>query len=219
MAAFSRTRHVVRVAAAVAVLFAWSLTACRMSPDGSVGDSLDHLVPELEPVPSCIARLAVWYPSTEDRDIAYGYMKLEQATFHLKKRRSGIRIVERRYLETVREEQRLQTSGRVADDSALHIGKWLGADSLVMFQINQPRWRDRLLARDDERMAPVIVSIKILAVETGEVLYYDIVRIIPAPPSGKKERYVNDTELQSTVRASLDRAVSVAIAHLDQSFR
>src|SRR5690242_1051338 len=54
MAAFSRTRHVVRVAAAVAVLFAWSVTACRMSPDGSVGDSLDQLVPELEPVPSCI---------------------------------------------------------------------------------------------------------------------------------------------------------------------
>jgi len=217
--AFARTRQGVRMATAVAVLFAWSLTACRLSPSGSIGDSLDHLVPAPDPVPSHIARLAVWYPSTEDRDTAYGYKKLEQATFHLKKRRSGIRIVERRYLETVRDEQRLQTSGRVADESAMHIGKWLGADSLVMFQIDQPRWRDRLLARDYERMAPVVVSIKIIAVETGEVLYYDIVRIIPVPPLGKSERHVNDTELQSTVRAGLDRAVSVAIAHLDQSFR
>ncbi|WHZ25703.1 MAG: hypothetical protein OJF51_000498 [Nitrospira sp.] len=219
MAAFARTRHVVRVATAVAALFAWSLTACRLSPSGSAGDSSDHFVPESDPVPSHIARLAVWYPSTEDHDTSYGYKKLEQAIFHLKKRRSGIRIVERRYLETVRDEQRLQISGRVADDSAMHIGKWLGADSLAVFQIDQPRWRDRLLARDYERMAPVVVSIKIIAVETGEILYYDIVRIIPAPPLGKSERYVNDIELQSTVRAGLDRAVSVAIAHLDQSFR
>ena len=178
-------------------------------------------MPEPDPVPSYITRLAIWYPSTEDRDTAYGYMKLEQATFHLKKRRSGIRVVERRYLETVRAEQRLQVSGRVADDTVMHIGKWLGADCLVMFHIDQPRWRDRVLARysDSERMAPVVVSIKIIAVETGEVLYYDIVRIEPGFPLGKRERYGSDTELQLTVRASLDRAVSVAIAHLDRSFR
>lgn len=219
MVAFARTRYMVRVAMAVAVLFTWSLTACRLSPSGSVGDPSDNLVPDPERVPSHITRIAVWYPSTDDRDAAYGYMKLEQATFHLKKRRSGIRIVERRYLETVRDEQRLQVSGKVADDSAMHIGKWLGADSLVMFQIDQPRWQDRLSARYYERMAPVVVSIKILAVETGEVLYYDIVRIVPGFPAAKWERYGNDAELRSTVRASLDRAVSVAIAHLDHSFR
>jgi hypothetical protein len=219
MVAFARTRHVVRMATAVAILSAWSLTACRLSPSGSVGDFSDQLVPEPERVPSHITRLAVWYPSTEDRDVAYGYMKLEQATVHLKKRRSGIRIVARRYLETVRDEQRLQVSGRVADDSAMHIGRWLGADSLVMFQIDQPRWRDRLLARYSERMAPVVVSSKIIAVETGEVLYYDIVRIMPVRPPGKWERYGSDAELQATLRASLDHAVSVAITHLDQSFR
>ena len=212
-----------RVATAVAVLLAWPLTACQLSPGGRVVGPSEHFTDQFEsepdPVPSHITRLAVWYPSTEDRDIAYGYMKLEQATFHLKKRRSGLRIVERRYLETVREEQRLQVSGRVADDSTMHIGKWLGADTLVMFQIDQPRWRDRLLARYSERLAPVMVSIKIIGVETGEVLYFDIVRILPVPLRGKWERYGNDTELQSAVHTSLDRAITVAIAHLDQSFR
>lgn len=216
---FAPTRHMAHLATAVTVLLAWSLTACQLSSSGSVGDPADHLVPDLDRVPSHITRLAVWYPTTEDRDAAYGYMKLEQATFHLKKRRAGIKIVERRYLETVKDEQRLQVSGKVSDDSAMHLGKWLGADSLVMFQIDQPRWRDRLLARYSERIAPVVVSIKIIAVETGEVLYYDIVRIVPASPLVKWERYGSDTELQSTVHASLDRAVSVAIAHLDQSFR
>jgi hypothetical protein len=219
MLALSRTRHVVHAVAAV--LLASSLIACRLSPSGSVVNPSDHVVEEPDPVSSHITRLAIWYPSTEDRDTAYSYMKLEQAAFQLKKRRSGIRVVERRDLEAARAEQRLQVSGRVADDTAMHIGKWLGADSLVMFQIDQPRWRDRLLARysDSERTAPVVVSIKIIAVETGEVLYYDIVRIEPNSPLEKRQRYGNDTELQSAVRASLDRAVSVAIAHLDQSFR
>jgi curli biogenesis system outer membrane secretion channel CsgG len=146
-------------------------------------------------------------------------MKLEQATFQLKKRRSWIKIVERRSLETVRDEQHLQASGRVADDSAMHVGKWLGADSLVIFRIDRPRWRDRLLARFYEQMAPVVVSSKIISVETGEVLYHDVVQIVPVSPLGKWEHYGSDTELQSAVRISLDQAVSLAIAHLDQSFR
>ena len=219
MIVFARTKHVVSVATAVAIFFVWSLTACRLTPSGSVGELSDHSMPNVYRVPSHITRLAVWYPHTGERDVAYGYMKLEQATFQLKQRRLGITIVERRYLETVRDEQRLQLSGPVADDSAMHIGKWLGADSLVMFQIDQPRWRDRLLARFSEQMAPVVVSSKIVSVETGEVLYHDIVRILPVPQLGKWEQYGSDTELQATLRASLDHAVSIAIAHLDQSFR
>ena len=97
MLAFSRTRYVVHAVAAV--LLASSLIACRLSPSGSVVNPSDHVVEEPDPVPSHITRLAIWYPSTEDRDTAYSYMKLEQAAFQLKKRRSGIRVVERRDLE------------------------------------------------------------------------------------------------------------------------
>ena len=219
MVAFARSRQVVRVATVVAILSAWSLTACRLTPSGSVGELSDQSMPNVYRVPSHITRLAVWYPRTGERDVVYGYMKLEQATFQLKQRRSGIKIVERRGLETVRDEQRLQLSGPVADDSAMHIGKWVGADSVVMFQIDQPRWRDRLLARFSEQMSPVVVSSKIISVETGEVLYHDIVRIVPVPQLGKWEQYGSDAELQSTLRASLDHAVSIAITHLDQSFR
>lgn len=207
------------MATAVAILSTWSLTACRLSPSVSVAAAPDYSVPDSARVPSHVTRLAVWYPSTGERDVAYGYMKLEQATFQLKKRRSWIKIVDRRYLDTVRDEQRLQLSGRVADDSAIHIGKWIGADSLVMFQIDRPQWRDRLWARFSEQMAPVVVSSKIISVETGEVLYHDVVQIVSAPPLGKREQYGNDALLQSTMHASLDRAVSLAIAHLDQSFR
>ena len=67
--------------------------------------------------------------------MAYGYSRLEQAAFELKQQRSWIKIVDRRNLELLTEEQRLQVSGRVIDDGAMRVGKLLGADSLLCFHI------------------------------------------------------------------------------------
>lgn len=170
-------------------------------------------------IPAHVTRLAVWYPRTSERDVAYGYMQLEQAAFRLKRQRPWITIVERRNLQSLTDEQRFQVSGRVADDSAMRIGKWLGADSIVMFQIDRPTWRERLLGRVHEQMPPVTVSSKIVSVETGEVLYHDIVSILPHPAPGRWEAYGSDLELQPALRSALNHALSVAIMHLDQSFR
>jgi len=171
------------------------------------------------PVPQHVRRLAVWYPSTSEREAAYGYTRLEQAAFQLKKQRSWIRIVERRNMEALTDEQRLQVSGRVADDSAMRIGKWLGADSMMLFRIEGPTWRDRLLARFYGKMPPVVISSKIISVESGEVLYHDIVTAMPVPQSGEWGDYASDYELQPALRSALDHALSVAIVHLNQSFR
>ena len=171
------------------------------------------------PVPQHLRRLAVWYPSTSEEDVAYGYSRLEQAAFQLKKQRSWIKIVDRRNIQPLTEEQRFQLSGRVADDSVVRVGKWLGADSMVLFRIDGPTWRERLLARFHGKMQPYVVSIKILSVESGEVLYHDIVTALPVPESGEWSDYSIDYELQPALRSALDHALSVAIAHLNQSFR
>lgn len=171
------------------------------------------------PVPQHVRRLAVWYPITSERDVAYGYSRLEQATFQLKRQRSWIKIVERRNIEPLTDEQRLQLSGRVGDDSAVRLGKWLGADSMVLFRIDVPTWRERLLARFYGKMPPFVVSSKIISVESGEVLYHDVVTAMPIPPSGEWSDYASDYELQPALRFALDHALSVAIAHLNQSFR
>jgi hypothetical protein len=128
-------------------------------------------------------------------------------------------IVERRNIGPLTEEQRLQASGRVDEDSAVRIGRWLGADSLVLFRIDMPTWRDRLLARFYEKMPPFVVSTKIISVESGEVLYHDIVSAVPVPPSGEWADYASDYELQPALHAALDQALSVAIARLHRSFR
>jgi hypothetical protein len=171
------------------------------------------------PIPQHVRRLAVWYPNTSEEDVAYGYSRLEQAAFQLKEQRSWIKIVDRQNLQSLTEEQRLQVSGRVADDSVVRVGKWLGADSMVLFRIDASARLERLLARFHGKMPPVVVSIKIISVESGEVLYHDIVTAMPVPESGEWRTYSIDYELRPALRSALDHALSVAIAHLNQSFR
>jgi hypothetical protein len=68
-------------------------------------------------------------------------------------------------------------------------------------------------------MPPFVVSSKIISVESGEVLYHDVVTAMAIPPSGEWSDYASDYELQPALRSALDHALSVAIAHLNQSFR
>lgn len=171
------------------------------------------------PVPQHVRRLAVWYPRTQEQDVAYGYSRLEEATFQLKRQRAWIKIVERRNVEQLSEEQRFQLSGRVSDDSAIGVGKWLGADTMVVFRIEGPGWRERLLARMYGKMSPVVVSSKVISLESGEVFYHDVVSATPVPVSGEWSDYGSDQELRPAVHAALDQALSSAILHLRRSFR
>ena len=208
------------VLAAIVGMFSLSmLTACRSTPHVAIDQlRLDSAVSGF-PIPQHVRRLVVWYPRTWEQDVAYGYSRLEQAAFELKKQRSWITIVERRNIDLVMDEQRFQLSGRVADDSAMRVGKLLGADSVLCFRVDMPSWRDRMLARFYGRMPPLVVSSKIISVESGEVLYHDTVIIMPTPLSGEWDDYASDYELQPALRSALDHALSGAIAHLNQSFR
>lgn len=172
-----------------------------------------------ERVPKDVRRLAVWYPQSSERETLYGYGRLEQATFQLKKQRPWIKIVERRDIGQLTEEQRWQLSGRVGDDSAVRIGRWLGADSMILFRIDGPTMRERMLARFYGKMPPFVVSSKIISVESGEVLYHDIVTGIVVPQLSEWNDYASDYELQPAMHTALDHALSVAIVHLTQGFR
>jgi hypothetical protein len=203
-----------------AVMFChWIQTGCSPATHVAVDQSPIDSAITSHLVPQHVRRLVVWYPSTREQDMAYGYGRLEQAAFELKKQRSWIKIVDRRNLELLSEEQRLQVSGRVVDEGAMRVGKLLGADSLLCFRVDMPSWRDRMLARFYGRMPPLVISSKIISVESGEVLYHDVVLAMPVPSFGKWSDYASDYELQPALRFALDHALSVAIAHLNQSFR
>jgi hypothetical protein len=55
--------------------------------------------------------------------------------------------------------------------------------------------------------------------ESGEVLYHDVVTATPVPASGEWSEYASDYELRPAMHAALDQALSTAILHLHRSFR
>ena len=207
------------LAATAAMVSLCMQPACRPTPHVAVDQASVDLMSAGLSVPQHVRRLAVWYPNTSEQNVAYGYSRLEQAAFQLKRQRSWIKILERRNVEPLTDEQRFQLSGRISDDSAVRVGKWLGADSMVVFRIEGPTWRERMLARMYGKMPPFVVSSKIISLESGELLYHDIVTAVPVPPSGEWSDYASDYELHPALHSALDHALSLAIVHLHQSFR
>ena len=192
--------------------------ACRSVPP--TNDVRSTAAPNaVSPIPLTINRLAIWYPHTSEKEEVYGYRRLAQAVFEGKKHRPWLKILERRDLNVLQGEMGLQLTGRVEDETAISIGRWLGADSVALFQIESPTWRDRLFARIQERMPPIMVMSKVLSVESGEILYQDMVLSHPLPPSGRWEDYRTDSDVQSGLRPALDQALTVAVQHLEQSFQ
>ena len=169
-------------------------------------------------IPLTVNRLAIWYPRTSEKEELYGYRRLAQAVFQGKKQRPWLKVLERRDLDVVKNEFGLQLTGQVADETAISIGRWLGADSVALFQIESPTWRDRLFARIHETMPPIMVMSKVLSVESGEILYQDMVTSRPLPLSGRWDNYESDADVQVGLKSALDQALTVAIQHLEQSF-
>src|SRR5215510_3616826 len=93
------------VLAGAAIISLWMQTACRPMPPVAVDQTPTSLAMPAPSVPQHVRRLAVWYPSTFEQEVAYGYSRLEQAAFQLKRQRSWIRIVERRNIEPLTNEQ------------------------------------------------------------------------------------------------------------------
>ncbi len=190
--------------------------ACRAAPP--TNDVKSRTLPTSS-IPLTVNRLAIWYPRTSEKELAYGYARLTQAVYQGKKHRPWLKILERRDIEVINNELGLHLGGRVTDGTAISIGKWLGADSVAFFQIEGPTWRERMLARIQETMPPFTVLSKIISVESGEVLYHDIVAFQPVPQTGKWDDYTRDYEVQTALQPALNHALTVAVERLERSFQ
>jgi hypothetical protein len=78
-------------------------------------------------------------------------------------------------MPTIVSEQRFQVGGLVSDESAVRIGQMLGVDSVLIYRIDGPTLRDRFFARQLHDLPPVTISSKIIRVESGEVVYHNVV--------------------------------------------
>jgi hypothetical protein len=152
----------------------------------------------------------VLYPATSVRDVRDAYSRLEADAFTLKAIRPSIRIVDRRHLPAIVREQQFQLRGMVSEDTAVHLGKVLGVDAALVYQIEGPTFRDIVLARFSGEVPPVVITSKIILVETAEVVFHNVVTSAIPPTTDS---------LTSDVRGALERAVIRTTSDLRLAFQ
>jgi hypothetical protein len=188
------------------------LAACQTAPAPRA--SASHVwksVPPSIQVPASIERLAILYPKTYIRELMEAYARLEGATFQLKEQRPVLRIIERASLQHVLDEQRFQFAGGVSEETAIRLGRLLGVDSILLYRIETPSLRDRLVGRLHRELPPVLVTSKVILVETAEVVFYNVVSSSVDPDDGEI--------FQRRIRAALERGIAQTIADLWHAFR
>jgi curli biogenesis system outer membrane secretion channel CsgG len=86
-------------------------------------------------------------------------------------------VVERDKLNKIMAEQKLQASGIIDPRTAVKVGKILGLNAIVTGAVSESGVKtegsDYLLARSKKQIAEVVVDIRLVDVETGQVLYAD----------------------------------------------
>lgn len=86
-------------------------------------------------------------------------------------------VVERDKLAKLMDEQKLQSSGAIDPRTAVELGRILGLNAIVTGAVSQAGVKtegsDYLLVRSKRQTAEVTVDIRVVDVETGQVLYAD----------------------------------------------
>jgi hypothetical protein len=160
--------------------------------------------------PLSITRIMVLYPTTSSREVRDAYSQLEAEVFKLKEQRPSLRIVDRRDLPAIIREQQFQLRGMVSEDTAIHVGRVLGVDAVLIYQIEGPTLRDVVFARFSGAVPPVVITSKVIMVESAEVVFHNVVTTAVEPASDP---------LQTQVRVALQRAIVRTAADLRQAFR
>jgi hypothetical protein len=167
-------------------------------------------------VPRTVERLAVIYPSSAERVVMHAYSVLEGAAFQLKELRPSLQIVDRSDLQSILLEQRLQLEGGVSDDTAIRVGKLLGVDSVLLYRVEGPTAREQALAMFHRDVPPLLVTSKIIMVESAEVVFHNVVT---SPVEHAAEEGVMFAKNQSYLRAAMERGIAQTILDLQQAFR
>lgn len=173
--------------------------------------------PRVLPIPSDVQRIAVLYPRGGSTEWSSAYSRLEGAAFQLKTYRPNLRIIDRSHLSSIVSEQRFQVGGLVSEESAIHIGRILGVDSVLIYRIDGPTLRDRFFARQHRDLLPVTVTSKIIRVESGEVVYDNVVTARGDEPEGSW-LHSDHVDYRRWSREAVDRGIMQTVYDLRRAF-
>lgn len=208
-------------AVSVVLLFSF-LAGCRSAP--SIENSpitVQSTVPSSSRIPPTVQRLAVFYPQTSMKELTDAYVQLAGATFQLKEQRPSLQIVERLDLQTLRDELRFQSSGLASDETAVRLGRVLGVDGILLYNIGCSLPRSRFISRNRyfsgfSGGSPLtVITSKIIMVETGEVVFHNVVTSRATDDDGGFSSFKG----LSLRPMALDWGVDQTIADLRQAFQ
>ena len=168
-------------------------------------------------IPADVRRIAVFYPRSSNPDFLQAYVRLEGAAFQLKDKRSSLKIVDRFNLAPLLSEQRFQAAGAVTDDSAVRMGHMLGVDSVLLYSIEGATVPDRFFAPRLSQVRPIIVTTKIIRVESAEVVYHNVVTT-QVDDGTWNWRLSDNTDYHYLSRAALERGISQTLMDLQRAF-
>lgn len=199
-------------------LIAHLLSGCAGAQIVPQSEVVKTVPPSLR-VPASVERLAVLYPTTGNQHFSEAYAQLEGVAFQLKEQRPTLRIVERSELTTIVNEHRFQLGGAVSEHTAIRLGRVLGVDSVLLYLIQGPTSRDLMLARFYGGLPPFTVTSKIILVESGEVVFYNVVTSRVERRFDEFTPFYGRSPMQPVIRAALDRGVAQTTADLWNAFR
>lgn len=177
-----------------------------------------HPTPLVLPIPADVQRVAVLYPREAHPDWSNAYGRLEGAAFQLKSFRPSLKIIDRSHMPAIVLEQRLQVGGLVSEDSAVRIGQMLGVDSVLIYRIEGPTVRDRFFARAHRDLPSVTITSKIIRVESGEVVYHNVVTARADEAEGFGWSLSDKIDYHRWSSEALDRGIMQTVHDLHRAF-
>jgi len=134
-------------------------------------------------------------------------------------------VIEREKLNKIIEEQKLSMTDLIDQDSAVQAGKLLGVSAIVTGSISQFGVKeesvDALLVQTKNQIAQAVVDIRVIDVETGEIIYADSgksevkKKFSTALGLGSKGSY-DETIEGEALRAAIVKFVNNIISRINQ---
>lgn len=187
-------------------------TSSRASSDGADLKRYSVLQVSMPPlIRKQVKRLAILHPTMSQAPcVSRQFEKtmteqLERTVFGISRLHPPIELVERRNLDVALKELQIQASGLVRDSDFVGIGRMIGADHVLSYEIACTPQEVIGRLKTEGGSVRASISGKIINVQTGAVVYHDTFEqsvFLPTPP--RPQYWINpEPDLEWAARKSL----------------
>lgn len=150
-------------------------TTVRQSPSAPDNTQLYTIMPTPSAMPQIIKnnikKIAIIPHKADSPSDKEWQSSIEEVFSVLPRLKPSIKLLERDKIKSILSELQIQMSGLVADNEAVHVGRMLGADHIVLYEFNTASDNDIRKMQFRGGSFVSTVRVKIIDVETSEVVF------------------------------------------------